>query len=159
MSAHDFTFPALDGGDINLATFANRALLLVNTASACGYAPQFAKLQALYDRFGDRGLMVLAIPSNDFGEQEPLSEAEIARHYRDELGLTFPVAGKQQVVGAGAHRFYRWLHDEAGEAAEPRWNFHKVLIDPQGELAGVWPSAVEPDDPDVLEAIEAVLPH
>ena len=158
MSAHDFTFPALEGGDINLAIFANRALLLVTTASDCGYAGQFAELQALYDELGERGLMVVAVPSNDFGEQEPRAEGEIARHYRDDLGLSFPVTGKQQVVGAGAHRFFHWLREEAGEAAEPRWNFHKVLLDPQGELAGVWPSSVSPKDPEVLEAIEAVLP-
>ncbi|MBK1695915.1 glutathione peroxidase [Rhodovibrio salinarum] len=158
MSAHDFTFPALEGGDINLAIFANRALLLVNTASACGYAGQFTELQQLYDDLGERGLMVIAVPSNDFGEQEPLSEGEIAQHYRNELGLTFPITGKQQVVGAGAHRFYHWVHEEAGEAAAPRWNFHKVLLDPQGELAGVWPSSVSPQDAEVRAAIEAVLP-
>jgi glutathione peroxidase len=158
MSAHDFSFPALDGGEISLATFANRAVLLVNTASACGYAQQFSQLQGLYDRLGDRGLMVVAVPSDDFGGQEPLGEAEIARHYREDLGLTFPVTGKTQVVGQGRHRFFAWLLDQAGEAAEPGWNFHKVLLDPAGELVGVWPSRVEPDSRAVVDAVESVLP-
>jgi glutathione peroxidase len=102
--------------------------------------------------------MVVAVPSNDFGEQEPREEGEIARHYREDLGLNFPVTGKQQVIGEGAHRFFHWVREEAGEAAEPRWNFHKILLDTDGELAGVWPSSVSPRDPEVLAAIEAVLP-
>lgn len=159
MSAHDFTFRALDGGEINLATFANRAVLLTNTASECGFAGQFAQLQQLYERYGDRGLMVVAVPSNDFGDQEPLSEAEIARHYRDTLGLAFPVTGKESVVGGQAHRFFQWIGTEVGEAALPQWNFHKYLIDPAGELAGAWPSKVEPLSAEVTEAIEEVLPR
>lgn len=159
MSAHDFTFRALDGGDINLATFANRALLLSNTASACGFAGQLRQLQELYDRYGERGLMVLAVPSNDFGEQEPLSEPRIAEHYRESHGITFPIAGKESVVGGQAHRFFQWIGEEVGEAALPRWNFHKYLIDPTGELVGAWPSRVEPTGAEITQAIETALPR
>jgi glutathione peroxidase len=158
LSAHDFTFRALDGGEINLASFANRAVLLANTASDCGYAGQFAQLQELYERYGDRGLMLLAVPSNDFGEQEPLSEAEIATHYRETHGLAFPIAGKAHVVGGQAHRFFQWIGSEVGEAALPQWNFHKYLIDPAGELVGAWPSKVAPLDAEITQAIEQVLP-
>lgn len=159
MSAHDFTFRGLDGGDINLATFANRALLLANTASECGYAGQFHQLQQLYDRYGDRGLMVVAVPSNDFGDQEPLSEPEIASHYRETYGISFPITGKESVVGGQAHRFFRWLGEEIGEAVLPQWNFHKYLIDPTGEPVGAWPSKVEPLSAEVTQAIEEALPR
>jgi len=159
MSAHDFTFRALDGGDINLAIFANRALLLVNTASECGFAGQLEQLQQLYDRYGDRGLMIVAVPSNDFGEQEPLAESEIPAHYREAYGITFPVTGKESVVGGQAHPFFKWIEDEVGEAALPQWNFHKYLIDPTGQPVGAWPSKVEPTSPEVTEVIEETLPE
>lgn len=159
MSAHDFTFRAPDGGEINLAIFANRALLLVNTASECGYAGQLQQLQQLYDRYGEQGLMVVAVPSNDFGEQEPLAESEIAAHYRDAYGITFPITGKESMIGGNAHRFFGWIEDEAGEAALPQWNFHKILIDPTGELIGVWPSRIEPLSDEITQTIEETLPR
>jgi len=159
MSAHDFTFGGLDGGELNLEIFKGRAVLLANTASECGYAPQLGQLQQLYDEYGERGLMVVAVPSNDFGDQEPLSEPELREHCETHHGITFPVTGKEHVLGEQAHPFFRWIEEEVGEAATPRWNFHKYLIDPSGDLVGAWPAKVDPTSQDIREAIEGVLPN
>ena len=159
MSAHDFTFSGLDGGDLNLAIFKGRAVLLTNTATECGYAPQFRGLQELYDTYGDRGFMVLAVPSNDFGDQEPRQGAAIREHCETQHAVTFPMTGKEHVIGQQAHPFFRWIEDEVGEAAMPRWNFHKYLLDPDGELVGAWPSSVEPTSEEVTSAIADVLPR
>lgn len=158
MSAHDFTFTAIDGRPLPMSGFAGKAVLLVNTASECGYTPQYAGLQALWRDYRDRGLVVLGVPSNDFGAQEPGSEAEIRDFCSTRFAVDFPLTAKQTVIGGGAHPLYRWIAEEVGEDAAPRWNFHKYLIDPQGELVGAWPSRVAPDAPELRAAIEDVLP-
>jgi len=158
MTAHDHTLTAIDGQPLPLSRYAGKAVLLVNTASECGFTPQYAGLQRLWRSHRDRGLVVLGVPSNDFGAQEPGSEAEIATFCTTRYQVDFPMTAKQQVTGPGAHPLYRWIVEAAGEAAAPRWNFHKYLIDPQGNLAGAWPSRVAPDAPELLSAIEAVLP-
>lgn len=157
MNAHDLRFDTIDGRAFTLSDFAGRAVLIVNTASECGYTPQYRGLQALWDRYRDRGLVVLGIPSNDFGAQEPGDEAEIRAFCEKTYGVTFPMTKKQIVIGAGAHALYRWIVSEIGEDAAPRWNFHKYLIDRGGELAGAWPARVEPNDPAIIQAIEATL--
>ena len=157
MSAHAFRFDAIDGASLPLADFAGKAVLVVNTASACGYTPQYAGLEALWRRYRDRGLVVLGVPSNDFGAQEPGSEAEIRELCTTSYGVDFPMTAKAGVVGAAAHPFYRWIVEQCGEAAAPRWNFHKYLIGPDGALAALWPSDVEPLAPEVTETIEELL--
>ena len=158
MSAHDFSFPGIAGGEIALADFAGKPLLVVNTASECGYTPQYAGLQTLWQRYRERGLALLAVPSNDFGAQEPGDGAAIQGFCDSRYGVDFPLAAKQAVIGAEAHPFYRWIAAELGEDAAPRWNFHKYLVGPDGTLAAVWPSDVEPLAAEVTEAIEALLP-
>lgn len=157
MNAHDLSFDAIDGHPLALRDYAGKAVLAVNTASECGYTPQYRRLQSLWDRYRDKGLVVLGIPSNDFGAQEPGSDAAIRTFCERTYKVTFPLTRKQTVIGQGAHAFYRWIVDELGEDAAPRWNFHKYLINSKGELAGAWPSRVEPDDPAILGAIEAAL--
>jgi glutathione peroxidase len=159
MSAHGFSFPAIGGGTLDLAAFAGKAVLIVNTASECGYTPQYAGLQELWRRYRDRGLMVLGVPSNDFGAQEPGDESAVETFCRTNYGVDFPLTAKQPVIGGAAHPFYRWVATEFGEAAMPKWNFHKYLVAPDGSLAALWPSTVEPLDPGITEAIEAALPR
>lgn len=120
--------------------------------------PQYQGLQALWERYRDRGLVVLGVPSNDFGGQEPGSEPEIRQFCETMFGVDFPLTAKQAVSGPSAHPFYRWVVESAGEAAAPRWNFHKYLIDGEGRLAAVWPSRTGPEDPAVTQAVEAALP-
>jgi glutathione peroxidase len=155
MSAHAFAFTALDGQDLRLATYAGKPILVVNTASLCGYTPQYAGLQDLWQRYRDRGLLVIGVPSNDFGGQEPGGKEEID-HTAHRYGVTFPLAAKVEVRGVGAHPFYRWLAlERPGEV--PRWNFHKYLIDRDGRLKATFPTAVEPTDARIIAAIEREL--
>ena len=158
MSAHDFTFPGIDGRPLPLAEFRGGPVLVVNTASACGFTPQYHDLVRLWETYRDRGLVVLGVPSNDFGQQEPGDEARIREFCTVNYGVAFPMTAKQAVVGPTAHPFYHWIEDRFGAAAAPRWNFHKYLIDADGELAGAWPSKVSPLAPEIVAAIEDALP-
>lgn len=158
MSAHGFEFKGIDGDTLALSQFKGRPVMVVNTASECGFTPQYAELESLWRRYRDRGLVVLGVPSNDFGAQEPGAEAEIKGFCEKNYGVDFPLTAKQAVIGGSAHPFYRWIVEEIGESAAPKWNFHKYLIGPEGELAGLWPSKVKPLDPEITDAIEKLLP-
>jgi glutathione peroxidase len=157
ITAYAFSFKGLDGGEISLASYAGRPMLIVNTASQCGYTPQYAGLQSLWTRFRDRGLLVLGVPSNDFGSQEPGGAKEIHATAEGEYHITFPLTEKAVVKGANAHPFYRWAAAER-PLETPRWNFHKYLISRDGSLKASFVSAVEPTEPKVLAAVESELP-
>ena len=156
-SAYDFTFTGIDNKPIDLNQYKGRPVLVVNVASFCGFTPQYKELQKLHETYGSKGLVVLGVPSNDFGAQEPKSEAEIAKFCETNYGVTFPMTAKQKVVGADAHGLYQWISGEAGEAAMPKWNFHKYLIDKQGKLAGAWPSRVSPTSKEITGPIDLML--
>jgi glutathione peroxidase len=156
-TAHDFSFTSIEGKPLSLADFAGKAVLVVNTASACGLTPQYKGLQALWDAKKDEGLVVLGVPSNDFGAQEPGSEPQVKEFCEVRYGVTFPLTSKNPVIGAEAHPFYRWVAGELGESAAPKWNFHKYLIAKDGSIAGVFGSRTEPSSPDLTAAIEAAL--
>lgn len=154
----DFEFRRLASSErVRLCeAFAGRVLLVVNTASQCGFTPQYEGLEALYRRLADRGFAVLGFPSNDFMGQEPGTEEEIAEFCRTQYGVAFPMFEKIRVRGQEAHPFYRALTEAAGGKA-PRWNFHKYLIGRDGRLIAQYPSNVRPDDPELLAAVEAAL--
>ncbi len=153
----DFSFTDIDGRRLELGDYRGRAVLVVNTASECGYTPQYAELQELWQRYRGQGLVVLGVPSNDFGAQEPGTEDEIRSFCTTRYGVDFPLTAKQSVIGTEAHPFYRWVAQELGEDAAPKWNFHKYLLDTNGDLAGLWPSAVSPLDPALVEAVQDAL--
>jgi glutathione peroxidase len=156
ITAYAFSFPALASGDIKLADYAGRPLLIVNTASLCGFTPQYAGLQQLWTEFHDRGLMIIGIPSNDFGGQEPGGAADIAETAQHQYGVTFPIAAKAAVKGPNAHPFYKWAADIRPKDV-PRWNFHKYLIGRDGNIADVFPETVEPTDTRVKTSIARAL--
>jgi glutathione peroxidase len=156
--AYQFEFVSIDGEKLPLAEWRGRPVLVVNTASFCGYTPQYRDLEALWRRYQPRGLVVLGVPSNDFGEQEPGTAVEIKEFCATNYQVDFPLTEKYRVVGGAAHPFYRWVASQLGEGAAPRWNFHKYLIGPNGELAGAWPSQVKPTDAAITSEIEALLP-
>jgi glutathione peroxidase len=156
ITAYAFSFPALDGGNIRLAEYAGHPLLVVNTASLCGFTPQYAGLQQLWTEFHDRGLVIIGVPSNDFGSQEPGGASEIAETAQHQYGVTFPIAAKAVVKGPNAHPFYKWAAD-ARPRDVPRWNFHKYLIGRDGYIADVLPETVEPVDTRVKTAIARAL--
>jgi glutathione peroxidase len=155
--AYQFEFVSLDGEKLPLAAWRGRPVLVVNTASFCGYTSQYRDLQALFQRYRARGFIVLGVPSNDFGEQEPGSAADIRRFCETNYQVDFPLTQKNRVVGAEAHAFYRWIALILGEAGTPRWNFHKYLVGPDGQLSGAWPAQVRPNDAAIITQIEIAL--
>ena len=152
----DHTFPALvDGKPVSLCQYAGKVILVVNTASYCGFTSQYDGLEKLYERLKDKGLVVLGFPSNDFGEQEPGSEKEIADFCRLTYGVQFPMLGKTTVRGRDANPFYVKLAEVTG--SKPRWNFHKYLINRDGSKVVAYTSFTKPDDKDLLKKIDEFL--
>ena len=156
VTAYAFSFPSLEGTTIRLGDFSGKPILVVNTASQCGYTPQITGLQQLWQRFHERGLTVIGVPSNDFGGQEPGGAKEIAATAHSEYGVTFPMAAKTDVKGAKAHPFFRWAASER-PLDLPSWNFHKYLIGREGHVVATFPSSVEPTDARVITAITKEL--
>nr|WP_041757531.1 glutathione peroxidase [Bradyrhizobium sp. ORS 278] len=154
-TAYRFSFPVPSGEPIRLADFAGKPVLVVNTASQCGYTPQYTGLQKLWSEFHERGLTIIAVPSNDFN-QEPGVGGDIAELANKEYGVTFPMTAKAVVTGSNAHPFYRWAA-EARPKDTPRWNFHKYLVGRDGYIADVFASSVEPTDTRVKTAIARML--
>ena len=156
-TAFAFAFKGLDGKDIRLSEQTGSPVLVVNTASLCGYTPQYTGLQQLWSRFRERGLVVIGVPSNDFGGQEPGGVSEISQTAEHEYGVSFPMAAKVDVRGANPHPFYRWAATER-PLDLPRWNFHKYLIGRDGRIAAVFATNVEPMDARVVNAVARELP-
>jgi len=149
----DFTLDALEGGPLRLAEFRGRALMIVNTASFCGFTPQYAALQRLHDRFEARGFAVVGVPSNDFNQENTDNRA--IRQFCDTMfGITFPMAALTRLRGQGAHPLFAWLATAGGP---PRWNFHKYLIARDGRAIRPFPTATEPEAPVLVRAVEAAL--
>ncbi len=148
------TFASIDGGTLSLADWAGQPVLIVNTASFCAYTPQYEGLQALYDRHREAGLVVLAVPSDDFN-QEYGTEAEVAAFCDLTYGLDLPMTEISAVRGSAAHPFYQALRAETGWS--PSWNFNKVLLDGAGAVVGTWGSGTEPGSPEIEGRIVALL--
>jgi glutathione peroxidase len=157
ITAYAFSFPGLETGAIKLADYAGKPILVVNTASLCGYTPQYAGLQQLWARYHDRGLMIVGVPSNDFGGQEPGDAGEIMHTAHGQYGIGFPLAAKAQVKGANPHPFYKWAATER-PLETPRWNFHKYLVGRDGHIAAAFATDIEPMDARVINAIVKELP-
>lgn len=156
-TAHDFAFTSIDGAPLKLSDFDGKAVLVVNTASACGLTPQYEGLEKLWRDYKDRGLVVLGVPSNDFGAQEPGTEDEIKSFCELNFAVDFPMTAKAVVKGEGAHPFYQWARDVLGAEAEPQWNFHKILIGKDGRAIKGIGSRAEPLSPEVVGAVEGAL--
>ncbi len=156
-SAYDFDFTGIDGKPMPLSAWRGKALLIVNTASFCGYTKQYAGLQDLWTRYETAGLVVIGVPSNDFGEQEPKSEGEIKTFCEGSFGVTFPLTSKQDVVGSNAHPFYKWAAEAMGPAGVPNWNFHKYLIGRDGRFLRSFSTKLSPTSPEIIDRIEKAL--
>jgi glutathione peroxidase len=152
----DRAFPSLqDGAQQSLCQYGGKVVMVVNTASFCGYTRQYEALEAIYEKYRDRGLAVIGFPSNDFGQQEPGSDQQIAAFCRSTYGIKFPMFGKTSVVGPQANALFDDLAQRTG--ARPKWNFHKYLIDRRGEVVKSFGSSVEPDSKLVIAEIERLL--
>lgn len=158
-TAHDFSFAKLaEPGEIKLEDYAGKAILVVNVASACGLTPQYRDLEALYEAKAAKGLVVIGAPCNDFGAQEAGSDSEIRGFCSESYHVTFPMTAKVEILApARRHPFYDWIASQLGEAALPRWNFHKYLIGKDGALLESFSSKTAPLAPEMLEAIDKSL--
>lgn len=156
-TAYDFDFQSLKGKPLPLAEFAGRPLLIVNTASKCGFTPQYKELEAIWQKYRDEGLVVLGVPSNDFAGQEPGNAAEIANFCEINFGVDFPLTEKVRVKGANAHPLFQWLAREGGFLSRPRWNFYKYVIGKDGRLVDWFASTTTPGSAKVQRAIEKAV--
>jgi glutathione peroxidase len=157
-SIYDFTVPRLGGGELRLDEFRDKTLLIVNTASECGFTPQYEGLEKLYRRLKDKGLVVLGFPCNQFGGQEPGDAAEIADFCRSNFGVTFPMADKIEVNGERTHPLYVYLKAAAPgvlRSESIKWNFTKFLVDKNGQVVGRYAPATKPED--LATTIEPLL--
>lgn len=156
-SAYDFTFKTLKGDAFPLSGLRGQPVLVVNTASKCGFTPQYAGLQSLWETYGPRGLQIIGVPCNDFGGQEPGNEDEIGQFCQLNYGVGFPMMAKEHTVGPQAHPFFRWVVEQKGFLARPRWNFYKYLISREGALLTYFISATKPESARVKKAIERAI--
>lgn len=156
-TGHDFDFEKIDGGKLPMSSFKGKAVLVVNTASFCGYTPQYEGLQRLWKSYKDRGLVVLGVPANNFGGQEPGSNEEIKTFCKANYDVDFPMTEKVDVVGTQAHPFYKWAKETLGAQNAPTWNFHKYLLNTKGELVSAFPTGTNPDSADIKAAVEKAL--
>ena len=157
MSAYDFSFVSIGGEPMPFSDFKGKVVLVVNTASQCGFTSQYSGLVELWKKYKDKGLVVLAVPSNDFGGQEPGSSDEIKTFCEVTFGVDFPMTAKVSVSGKGAHPFYRWAKTELGRRAKPRWNFHKYVVGKDGKLIDWFGSMTSPGSSRVMKVIENAL--
>jgi glutathione peroxidase len=159
-AALDYRMKSIDGKDVDLCGYKGNVLLVVNVASKCGLTPQYKGLEALYDKYKDRGFQILGFPANDFGAQEPGSDAEIQQFCSLTYGVSFPMFSKIAVTGDGKHALYKYLTSGGGDpsiAGDVKWNFQKYLIDREGKVIAVFSPKVDPEAPEVVAAVEAAL--
>lgn len=157
-SAHEFTFKKLRTEEaLPLSNFKGNVVLIANTASECGFTPQYRELEELYQKYKDQGFVVLGVPSNDFGKQEPGTSKEIATFCEVNYGVTFPMTEKEIVKGKSAHPFYIWAKKELGVLSAPKWNFHKYLFDQNGKLVDFYVSTTKPMSKKITNKIESLL--
>jgi glutathione peroxidase len=157
MNVFEHVFVSITGSSMPLSHYQGQPILFVNTASECEYTPQYQALQRLWMDYRQSGLVVVGMPCDDFGHQEPGDEEAIAEFCQTNYQVNFPMTGKYQVMGVSAHPIFHTIREEFGEDATPRWNFHKYLFNRAGQLIEFWPSAVRPDDNVITHQIECNL--
>ena len=155
--AYEFNFNDLDGSKLNLSEFKNKVIVVVNVASQCGFTKQYEDMQNIWEDYQKKGLVMIGIPSNDFGGQEPGSNKEIKNFCEAKFGITFPIAEKAKVSGPEAHPFYIWAKKNHGSSAVPKWNFHKIIIDKKGRIADTFSSITKPTSKKFTKLIVELL--
>ena len=155
-SFHDFSIESISGEDIVLADYKEKVVLLVNTASQCGFTPQYAGLQKIYDRYKDDGFVVLGVPSDDFN-QELSNDDDVKKFCEIRYGVNFPLTSIQKIKGDTAHPLYKWISGNTSIIGQPRWNFHKYLISKEGQIVNWFSSMTSPTSEGLLKQIEQAL--
>ena len=155
--AYDFKFTDLDGSPLSLSDFKNKVIVVVNVASQCGFTNQYEDMQNIWEKYQSKGLIVIGVPSNDFGKQEPGSNTEIKNFCEAKFGITFPMTEKISVKGNAAHPFYLWALKNHGNSAIPKWNFHKIIIDKKGKINTTFTSMTNPSSKKFIKVIEDLI--
>ena len=155
--AYDFAFSDLDGGSLSLADFKGKVIVVVNVASQCGFTSQYGDMQKIWKKYQAKGVIMLGIPSNDFGQQEPGSNEEIKNFCESKFGITFPMTEKVSVKGSKAHPFYVWARENHGKSAVPKWNFHKIIIDKSGKVSETFSSMTNPSSKKFIKFLEDLI--
>jgi len=155
--AYDFKFKDLDGSDLNLSEFKNKVIIIVNVASQCGFTKQYEDMQRIWEQYQKKGIVIIGVPSNDFGNQEPGTNQDIKNFCQAKFGITFPMTEKVIIKGSEAHPFYLWAEKNHGKSAIPKWNFHKIIINKSGKIDQTFSSITNPSSNKFKTAIENLL--
>lgn len=156
-TAHEFSLKSIDGEKVSLEKYEGKVLLIVNVASRCGLTPQYEQLQAMHQKYADKGLVVIGVPCNQFGGQEPGSEADIKQFCSSKYSVTFPMMSKIEVNGKGEDPLYSWLKSQTDQKSDISWNFEKFVVGKDGKVVGRFSPRVKPDAEEVVKAIDAAL--
>ena len=157
INAYQFSFNDVHGGYIPLSDFSGKVILIVNTASKCGFTPQYKELETLHQNFHDKGLIIIGVPSANFANQEFQDNKEIDKFTKEQFDINFLITEKCDVKGKAAHPFYQWANKEAGFLGSPKWNFHKYIIDKNGNFAAWYSSQTKPTSTKIINKIEELL--
>ena len=155
--AYDFNFKDLNGSNLSLADYKGKVIVVVNVASQCGFTSQYEDMQKVWEKYQSKGIIMLGIPSNDFGKQEPGINEDIKNFCEAKFDISFPMTEKVSVKGTGAHPFYIWAWKNHGKSAIPKWNFHKIIIDKNGKVAETFSSITNPSSKNFIKALEKLI--
>ena len=155
--AYDFSFKDLDGSALKLSDYNKKVIVVVNVASQCGFTSQYEDMQKIWEEYQEKGLIVIGVPSNDFGNQEPGNNDEIKNFCEAKFGITFPMTEKVNVKGDNAHPFFKWAKKNYGNGAVPKWNFHKIVIGKDGKIKDTFASITNPSSKKFIKAIKEAL--
>jgi glutathione peroxidase len=147
----------INGNELSFSEYRNKTILLVNVASKCGFTKQYSGLQTLYEKYQDSGFVIIGIPSNQFGGQEPGSNEEIKNFCETNFNITFPITDKVDVKGVNSHEIFKWAKENYGSSTEPKWNFHKILINKNGKVQNTFNSFIDPLSKKIINEIEEIL--
>ena len=155
--AYDFMFKDLDGRTLSLSGYKGKVIVVVNVASQCGFTNQYEDMQKVWEKYQEKGVVMLGVPSNDFGKQEPGNNEDIKNFCEAEFGISFLMTEKVLVKGSEAHPFYIWARENHGKSAIPKWNFHKIIIDKDGKVAETFSSITNPSSNKFIKALEKLI--
>ena len=155
--AYDFIFNDLDGTLLKLSEFKGKVIVVINVASQCGFTNQYVDMQKIWEQYEEKGVIIIGVPSNDFGGQEPGSSQEIKNFCESKFGITFPMTEKVYVKGENAHPFYKWAYKNYGRSAVPKWNFHKIIINKSGKVENTFASITNPSSKKFIKVLESAI--
>tara|TARA_B100000029_G_scaffold498284_1_gene566882 strand:+ start:1829 stop:2344 length:516 start_codon:yes stop_codon:yes gene_type:complete len=155
--AYDFNFNDIDGELLSLSKYKNKVIIVINVASQCGFTKQYEDMQKIWSMYQEKNVVLIGVPSNNFGNQEPGSSKEIKNFCESKFGITFPMTEKVNVKGDDAHPFYKWALKNYGKNAVPKWNFHKIIIGKDGKIKDTFASITNPSSKRFIKAIESAL--